>query len=70
MCCYLRDKLYQNTQNKEDMTVTICRILDRSAEDAYSSKAPDPTFTFVGGLCCPTLEFVIAFWLQLRFTHC
>jgi hypothetical protein len=31
---------------------------DRSAEDAYSSAAPDPTFAFVGGPCCPTLDFV------------
>ena len=34
---------------------------DRSAEDAYSSAAPDPTFAFVEGPCCPTLDFVIAF---------
>jgi hypothetical protein len=33
-----------------------------SAEDAYSSAAPDPTFAIVGGPCCPTLDFVIAFW--------
>jgi hypothetical protein len=28
---------------------------------------PDPTctFAFVGGPCCPTLEFVIAFWIML-----
>jgi hypothetical protein len=32
---------------------------DRSAEDAYSSAAPDPTFAFVGSPCCPTLDFVI-----------
>jgi hypothetical protein len=43
---------------------------DQSAEDAYSSMAPDPTFAFVEGPCCPTLDFVIAFWLRLRFTHC
>jgi hypothetical protein len=43
---------------------------DRSAEDAYSFAAPDPTFAFVEGPCCPTLDFVIAFWLRLRFTHC
>jgi hypothetical protein len=30
---------------------------DRSAEYAYSSMAPDPTFAFVGGPCCPTLDF-------------
>jgi hypothetical protein len=27
------------------------------AGDAHSSAAPDPTFAFAGGLCCPTLEF-------------
>jgi hypothetical protein len=40
---------------------------DRSAEDAYSSWAPDPSLTFVGGLCCPTLDFVIAFWTMVTF---
>jgi hypothetical protein len=40
---------------------------DRSAEDAYSSVAPDPTFAFVGGPCCPTLDFVIAFWITIAF---
>jgi hypothetical protein len=34
---------------------------DRSSEDAYSSTATDPTFAFVGGPCCPTLDFVITF---------
>jgi hypothetical protein len=33
---------------------------DRSAEDAYSSMAPDPTFIFFGGPCCLTLDFVFA----------
>jgi hypothetical protein len=37
------------------------------AEDAYSSAAPDPTFAFVGGPCCPTLDFVIAFWIMIAF---
>jgi hypothetical protein len=32
-----------------------------TAEDAYSFAAPDPTFAFVEGPCCPTLDFVIAF---------
>jgi hypothetical protein len=41
--------------------------LYRSAEDAYSSAAPDPTFTFVGGPCCPTLDVVIAFWIMIAF---
>jgi hypothetical protein len=38
---------------------------DWSAEDAYSSAAPDPTFAFAGGPCCPTLDFVIAFWITI-----
>ena len=40
---------------------------DRSAGDAHSSAAPDPAFAFVGGPCCPTLEFVIAFWIMITF---
>jgi hypothetical protein len=40
---------------------------DRSAEDAYSSTAADPTFAFVGGPCCLTLDFVIAFWIMVTF---
>jgi hypothetical protein len=40
---------------------------DRSAEDAHSSAAPDPTFEFVGGSCCPTLDFVIALWIMITF---
>jgi hypothetical protein len=40
---------------------------DRSAKDAYSSAAPDPTFTFVGGPCCPTLDFIIAFRIMITF---
>jgi hypothetical protein len=40
---------------------------DRSAEDAFSSATPDPTFAFVGGPCCPTLDFVIAFWIMITF---
>jgi hypothetical protein len=40
---------------------------DRSAEDAYSSAAPDHTLAFVWGLCCPTLDFVIAFWIMITF---
>jgi hypothetical protein len=40
---------------------------DRSAEDAYSSVEPDPTFAFVGGPCFPTLEFVIVFWIMITF---
>jgi hypothetical protein len=40
---------------------------DRSAEDAYSSAAPNPTVAFVGGPCCPTLDFVVAFWIMIAF---
>jgi hypothetical protein len=40
---------------------------DWSAGDAHSSAAPDPTFAFVGGPCCPTLDFVIAFWIMITF---
>jgi hypothetical protein len=40
---------------------------DRSAEDAYSSMAPDPNFAFVGGLCCLTLDFVFAIWILITF---
>jgi hypothetical protein len=42
---------------------------DRSAEDDYSSMAPDLTFTFVGGgLCVPAVDFVFAFWIMITFT--
>jgi hypothetical protein len=40
---------------------------DRSAEDAHSFATPDPTFAFVGGPCCPTLDFAIAFWIMTAF---
>jgi hypothetical protein len=40
---------------------------DRWAEDAYSSEVPDPTLSIVGGLCCPTLDFVIAFLIMITF---
>jgi hypothetical protein len=40
---------------------------DRSVEDAYSSAVPDSTFAFVEGLCCPTLDFVIALWITIAF---
>jgi hypothetical protein len=29
--------------------------------------APDPAFAIVGGPCCPTLDFVIAFWIMVTF---
>jgi hypothetical protein len=38
---------------------------DRSAEDAYSSMAPDLTFAFVGGPCCLTLDLYLPFGLRL-----
>ena len=40
---------------------------DWSVEDAYSSAAPDPTFAFVRGPCCPTFHFVFAFWIMITF---
>jgi hypothetical protein len=40
---------------------------DRSAEDACSFAAPGPTFAFVGGPYCPTLDFVITFWIMITF---
>ena len=40
---------------------------DRSAEDAYSSMAPDPAFAFVEGPCCPTLDFVCVIWTTITF---
>ena len=45
------------------------RRYDRSAEDAYSSMALDPTFAFVGGPCCPTLDLVIVFWIMIYVLH-
>jgi hypothetical protein len=29
--------------------------------------APDSTFAFAGGWCCPALDFVFAFWIILAF---
>jgi hypothetical protein len=34
---------------------------------AVFSSSADPTFAFVGGPCCPTLDFVIAFWTMVTF---
>jgi hypothetical protein len=42
-------------------------VCDLSAEDAYSSMAPDTTFAFVGGPCCLTLDFVFALWIMITF---
>ena len=44
-------------------------MCDRSAENAYPSMAPDLTFAFVGGPCCPTLDLVIAFWIMIYVLH-
>jgi hypothetical protein len=38
--------------------IRACGSYDRSAEDAYSSMASDPTLPFVGGLHCSLLDFV------------
>jgi hypothetical protein len=40
---------------------------DWSAKDAYSSIAPEPTFAFIGGPCCFTLDFVFALWIMIMF---
>jgi hypothetical protein len=40
---------------------------DGSAEDIYSSMAPDSTFAFVGGPYCPSLNFVIPYWTVITF---
>jgi hypothetical protein len=39
----------------------------RSAEDAYSPVAPDSNFAFIGGPCCPTLDFVFVVWIRSTF---
>jgi hypothetical protein len=39
----------------------------RSADEPYSSLAPDPSFAFVVGSCCLTLDFVFALWIMLTF---
>jgi hypothetical protein len=41
---------------------------DRSAEDAYSSVDPDPTFAFVGGPYYLTLDFVFALLIIMFYT--
>jgi hypothetical protein len=53
---HISTDMQNGIKNKE--TETGC---DRSAEDAYSSMTPDPTFAFVDGTCCRTLDFVFAF---------
>jgi hypothetical protein len=40
---------------------------DWSAENVHFPVAPDPTLAFAGGPCCPTLHFVIAFWIMITF---
>jgi hypothetical protein len=39
---------------------------DRSSRDAYFSVTPDSTRAFVGGLCCPTLDFEFVFWIMIN----
>jgi hypothetical protein len=45
----------------------------RSAEGAYSSMAPDSTFTFVesmGGVaCCPTLDYVFVVYFIIYIVN-
>jgi hypothetical protein len=40
----------------------VHRGYEQSADNAYSSYSSDPTLAFFGGLCCPALGFVFAFW--------
>jgi hypothetical protein len=40
---------------------------DQSAENVYSSVAPDPNFTFVGGPCCLAFDFVFDIWIIITF---
>jgi hypothetical protein len=40
-------------------------MCDRSAEDAYSSYAPDLTFAFVGRSVLPYTRFLFAFWIMI-----
>jgi hypothetical protein len=42
---------------------------DRSAENSYSPAAPDPTLTFVEGLCCLKLDFVFTLWVTITVSH-
>jgi hypothetical protein len=59
--------------DKLNLTIDICIWngnhggCDRSAGDAHSSAAPDPTFAFVGGPCSPAVDFVFAFWIMITF---
>jgi hypothetical protein len=61
-------KLLANHDLEYQLMTTVCAVrvhgwYDRSAEDAYSSTAPDPTFAYVGGTNCPTLDFLYFFLL-------
>jgi hypothetical protein len=62
----MRDVTLATTRMKGEIPHGGC---DRSAEDAYSFTTPDSTFAFVGGPCCPTLDFVIAFWIMIYVLH-
>jgi hypothetical protein len=43
---------------------------DRSEGIAHCSAAPDPTYVFIKGPCCPTLDLYLLFGWWLRFTQC
>jgi hypothetical protein len=45
----------------------IWQIEWRNIQFANSSATPDPYFAFVGGPCCPTLDFVITCWIMITF---
>jgi hypothetical protein len=40
-------------------------MCNRSVEDAYSSIAYDPTFTFVSGACYHTIDFLCALFFMI-----
>jgi hypothetical protein len=44
-----------------------CGWSDPLAKFACSSMTYDPIFVFVVDLCCPTLYFVLAFWMIITF---
>jgi hypothetical protein len=55
---------------KSHMAVSHGQSLSHTGENvrnAYSSTTPDSTFAFIGGPCCPTLDFVIVFWIMITF---
>jgi hypothetical protein len=66
-CGFFRLPNFDTLNLSTDIWNGAHRGRDRSAEDAYSSVTPDPTFAFVGGPCCPTLDFVFAFCITITF---